>query len=274
MMGDVLEIAAVTDAGNVRQYNEDSVAVDVELGLVALADGMGGHRAGEVASVMATETVITGLKAAAAEFDARDRERQPLQALAKSIKRANAAIHESSRNDVRYRGMGTTLACAVFYDNHIAFGHVGDSRIYRVRDGTLALLTRDDSLLRDQVDLGVISVEEARHSHNRSLVTRALGIEPQVSPHLATETAMPGDVYVFCSDGLNDLVEDADIELIVSKLGANLRLAAQHLLQAAKDNGGFDNVSVVLARVRAPFAAAPPTLWLRLKRYVKHLLGK
>ena len=85
---------------------------------------------------------------------------------------------------------------------------------------------------------------------------------------------MPGDVYVLCSDGLNDLVEDADIELIVSKLGANLPLAAQHLLQAAKDNGGYDNVSVVLARVRAPFAAAPPTLWLRLKRYVKHLLGK
>jgi len=273
MMGDVLEIAAVTDAGNVRQYNEDSVAVDVELGLVALADGMGGHRAGEVASVMATDTVIAGLKASAAEFDSRN-ERQPLQALAKSIKRANEAIHESSRNDVRYRGMGTTLACAVFYDNHITFGHVGDSRIYRVRDGTLALLTRDDSLLRDQVDLGVITVEEARHSHNRSLVTRALGIEPQVSPHLAAETSMPGDVYVFCSDGLNDLVEDADIELIVSKLGANLPLAAQHLLQAAKDNGGFDNVSVVLARVRAPFAAAPPTLWLRLKRYVKHLLGK
>ncbi len=274
MMGDVLEIAAVTDVGNVRQYNEDSVAVDVDLGLVALADGMGGHRAGEVASVMATETVITGLRAAAPEFDPRDHERQPLQALAKSIKRANAAIHESGRHDVRYRGMGTTLACAVFYDNQVALAHVGDSRIYRVRDGTLSLLTRDDSLLRDQVDLGVISAEEARHSHNRSLVTRALGIEAEVSPHLATETSMPGDVYVLCSDGLNDLVEDADIELIVSKLAANLPLAAQHLLQAAKDNGGFDNVSVVLARVRAPFAAAPPTLWVRLQRYVKRILGK
>ena len=107
---------------------------------------------------------------------------------------------------------------------------MGDSRIYRVRDQRLTLLTRDDSLLRDQVDLGVISAAEARHSHNRSLVTRALGIEAEVSPHLADERALPGDVYVLCSDGLNDLVEDADIELIVTARGANLPLAAQHLV--------------------------------------------
>lgn len=274
MMGDFLEVAALTDVGNVRQYNEDSIAVDASLGLVVLADGMGGHRAGEVASVMATETVIAGLKAAASAFDAGDRECQPLDVLGKSINRANEAIHDAGRADARYRGMGTTLACAVFHDNRIAFAHVGDSRVYRVRDATLALLTRDDSLLRDQVDLGMISATEARHSHNRSLVTRALGIEARVSPHLAAEPALPGDVYLLCSDGLNDLVEDSDIELIVTSLAANLPLAAHHLVQAAKDNGGFDNVSVILARVRAPFAVSPPGPWQRLRRFVAGLFRK
>lgn len=273
MMGDFLEVAALTDVGNVRQYNEDSIAVDVDLGLVALADGMGGHRAGEVASVMATETVIAGLKAAAPAFDTQDRDCEPLHALGKSINRANEAIHDAGRADPRYRGMGTTFAGAVFHDNRVTFAHVGDSRVYRVRDGTLALLTRDDSLLRDQVDLGVISAAEARHSHNRSLVTRALGIEARVSPHLAAEPALPGDVYLLCSDGLNDLVEDSDIELIVTGLAANLPLAAHHLVQAAKDNGGFDNVSVILARVRAPFAASPPGTWQRLRRFVAGLFG-
>ncbi len=274
MMGDFLEVAALTDVGNVRQYNEDSIAVDADLGLVVLADGMGGHRAGEVASAMATETLIAGLRTVVPVFDALDRDRQPLHALAKSINRANEAIHDAGRADARYRGMGTTLACAVFHDNRIAFAHVGDSRVYRVREGTLALLTRDDSLLRDQVDLGMISATEARHSHNRSLVTRALGIEAQVSPHLADEAALPGDVYLFCSDGLNDLVEDADIELIVTGLSANLPLAAHHLVQAAKDNGGFDNVSVILARVRAPFAASSPGPWQRLCRFVAGLFRK
>ena len=274
MMGDFLEVAALTDVGNVRQYNEDSIAVDVDLGLLVLADGMGGHRAGEVASAMAIETIMAGLKAAAPAFDADDHDRQPLHALEKSINRANEVIHDSGRADARHRGMGTTLASAVFHDNHVAFAHVGDSRLYRVRDGALALLTRDDSLLRDQVDLGVISAAEARHSHNRSLVTRALGIEARVRPHLSREASLPGDVYLLCSDGLNDLVDDADIELIVTRLDANLPLAAQHLVQAAKDNGGFDNVSVILARVRAPFAASSPRLWQRLRRFVARLVGK
>jgi len=128
----------------------------------------------------------------------------------------------------------------------------------------MKLLTRDDSLLRDQVELGIISAEEASQSHNRSLVTRALGIAESVVPHLADDAAVPGDIYVLCSDGLNDLVEDADIELIVGALRANLPLAARHLVQAAKDNGGFDNVSVILARVREPEAAGRRGWFARL----------
>lgn len=273
MPHDFLEVALLTDVGNVRQYNEDSIAADPARGILALADGMGGHRAGEVASRMATETLVAGLSAAVDSFRANGRQHAPLLTLGQSINRANKAIHEAGRLDSRYRGMGTTMAVAFFHGNRVTLGHVGDSRIYRLRDRQLSLLTRDDSLLRDQVELGVISAEEASQSHNRSLVTRALGIDEKVSPHLLDETALPGDVYLLCSDGLNDLVEDADIELIVASLSGNLPLAATHLVQAAKDNGGYDNVSVVLAKVKAPFDKEARDLWSRLRTFVKRVFG-
>jgi protein phosphatase len=268
-----LEVALLTDVGNVRQYNEDSIAVDLARGILALADGMGGHRAGEVASRMATELLLTRLTAATDTFRANGREHGPLLALSQSINQANKSIYEAGRVDPRYRGMGTTMAAAMFHDNRVVLGHVGDSRIYRVRHGRLELLTRDDSLLRDQVELGVIAASEARQSHNRSLVTRALGIDERVSPHLADEAALPDDIYLLCSDGLNDCVEDADIELIVTALGANLPLAATHLVQAAKDNGGYDNVSVILAKVKEPFPARRATWWSRFVDWLKRAFG-
>ncbi len=270
---DSLEVTALTDVGNVRQYNEDSLAVDAGRGIVAIADGMGGHRAGEVASRMAADILLTGLAQAADRFRPHARPSGPALAVTECIKRANRTIFEAGRVDPRYRGMGTTLALALFYDDEVTLAHVGDSRIYRVRNRELTLLTRDDSLLRDQVDLGVIAADDARHSHNRSLVTRALGVYESVSPHVQQEAARPGDVYLVCSDGLNDLVDDADIELIVSKLDANLPLAAQVLVQAAKDNGGLDNVSVALARVRAPFPAANLHWWQRVAAWWRSLWG-
>ena len=273
MAHDFLEVASITDVGNVRQYNEDSIAVDVQHGILALADGMGGHRAGEVASRMATETLIAGLTSATRTFRTQPRQHAPLLAMGQSINRANRLIHEAGQVDSRYRGMGTTMAVAVFHDNRVTLGHVGDSRIYRVRGRRLSLLTRDDSLLRDQVEMGVISPGEASRSHNRSLVTRALGIEDRVAAHLADDTVEPGDVYLLCSDGLNDMVEDADIELIVASLSANLPLAATHLVQAAKDNGGYDNVSVILAKVTQPFPAAAEGWLGRVLDWLGRLFG-
>jgi protein phosphatase len=234
---------------------------------------MGGHRAGEVASRMATEMLLARLTAAADTFRANGRQHGPLLALTQSINQANKSIYEAGRVDPRYRGMGTTMAAAMFHDNRVVLGHVGDSRIYRVRNGKLELLTRDDSLLRDQVELGVIAAAEARQSHNRSLVTRALGIDERVSPHLADEAALPDDIYLLCSDGLNDCVEDGDIELIVTALRANLPLAATHLVQAAKDNGGYDNVSVILAKVKEPFPARRATWWSRFVDWLKRAFG-
>jgi len=256
-----IEIAALTDVGSVRQFNEDSVVADADLGIAVLADGMGGHRAGEVASRLAARIVFEGLETLVDAFRSKAGPNSPLQAVEQSINRANIAVFEAARAHTNYQGMGTTLAVTLFYDNRVAVGHIGDSRVYRLRDGALTLLTRDDSLLRDEIDAGMISLEEAAESHNRSLVTRALGIEGSIHAHFIDDEARVGDVYLVCSDGLNDLVDDADIELIVGGLRANLPLAASHLVQSAKDNGGYDNISVILAKVLQPFPAASQQRW-------------
>jgi protein phosphatase len=261
MSGRFIEIAALTDAGSVRQFNEDAIAADSGLGVAVLADGMGGHRAGEIASRIAARVVFDRLQARVRVFRSAAGEHSALQAVDESINQANTAVFEAAQGQPSYQGMGTTLAVTFFYDNRVALGHIGDSRIYRLRDGRLQLLTRDDSLLREEIDLGLISAADAGESHNRKLVTRALGIEERIRPHLIEEDALTGDVYLLCSDGLNDVVDDADIELIASGLRANLPLAARHLVDAAKDNGGFDNVSVILAEVRRPFPAANGRPW-------------
>jgi protein phosphatase len=264
-----IEVAALSDVGNVRQYNEDSLAVDVENGILALADGMGGHRAGEVASRLATESLRASLTAALAALE--DTPGAPLSrnVIEESIYQANSVIRNAGSEDPKCAGMGTTLVLAVIRNARVTLAHVGDSRIYRVRAGHMRLFTRDDSLVRDQVELGVISAEEASRSHNRSLVTRALGIADTVTPHVADDTVVPGDIYLLCSDGLNDLVPDADIELIVASLASNLTLAAHHLVQAAKDNGGFDNVSVILARIHeAGLAPARRGWWAGFVRWL------
>ena len=262
MAHNFIEMAAVTDVGSVRQFNEDSVATDPEIGVAVLADGMGGHRAGEVASHLAAQIIFTDLQTQGTQFRSGEGPHSPLQALDRSINRANMAVYEAAQAESTYHGMGTTLALAVFYDNRVALGHIGDSRIYRLRNDALQLLTRDDSLLRDQIELGLISASDARVSHNRSLVTQALGIAKSIHAHVREDDALPGDVFVLCSDGLNDLVDDADIELIVRALKSNLPLAADHLVQAAKDNGGYDNVSVILAKVGKPLPAANFRRWI------------
>jgi protein phosphatase len=262
MARDFIEMAAVTDAGSVRQFNEDSIVTDPEHGVAVLADGMGGHRAGEVASRMATQIILGGLQTQVAGFRSGRGPHSPLWAVEQSINQANTAVFDAAQGNSTYHGMGTTLALTLFYDNRVALGHIGDSRIYRLRDGVLQLLTRDDSLLRDEIELGLLSAADAGGSHNRSFVTRALGIEESARAHLREDEASPGDIYVLCSDGLNDLVEDVDIELIVSALKTNLPLAANHLVQASKDSGGYDNVSVILARVLKPFPAPSHGGWI------------
>jgi protein phosphatase len=240
----------------VRSHNEDSIAADAEIGLAVLADGMGGYNAGEVASGIAVELIRSEMKKALLkkkpeEMNGHDAERL----IEAHATRANSAIFQASQSQPQYSGMGTTLVVALWHDNQISVGHIGDSRLYRLRGGALEQITRDHSLLQEQIDSGMITKEQARHSQNKNLVTRAVGIDPEVETEVHTYSVQPGDVYLLCSDGLSDMVTDEDVQLTLSTLAANLPLAAEQLVQQANDNGGRDNVSVILVRIARDYPA-------------------
>ena len=158
--------------------------------------------------------------------------------------------------------MGTTLVMAVFHDNAVTIAHIGDSRLYRLRGEEFGPVTRDHSLLQEQIDGGIITAEQARHSQNKNLVTRALGVDPAVEPEVRDYDVLPGDIYLLCSDGLNDMVDDEEISMTLQALAANLELCATQLVQMANDNGGRDNVSVILVRIKEEFPAPARGGWL------------
>lgn len=265
-----LEVASLSHVGKVRSYNEDNLFADAESGIVGVADGMGGRRAGEIASRLATEAASSTLKRRLSQAASEGSAPSSVQLVEEALALANRAIREKARHQPSYDGMGTTLALALFQADRVAIGHIGDSRVYRLRDGRLQLLTRDDTLLQDQIEVGLISARDAGGSQNRHLVTRALGIEESAPAHATEEAISDGDMFLLCTDGLNDLVEHDDIELIVRSLASNLPLAAHHLVQCANDNGGYDNVSVVLVRVRAEQPAAVRKGWIdRLFGWIK-----
>lgn len=262
---DALEIVAQTDAGMVRTHNEDSVAFDAACGLVVLADGMGGYNAGEVASGIAASVMVTEVSQPLKSASAIDRDGETgaelgMALLGRSIHKANASIFQAAQSQEQYAGMGTTIVSALFYDNRVAVAHVGDSRLYRLRGETLNVITKDHSLLQEQIDCGMISVENARHSQNKNLVTRAVGIDEDVVPEIHQHDVQVGDIYLLCSDGLNDMVEDDDIQSILYAMQGNLALAAEQLIMTANDNGGRDNVSVILVKVKQEFEL--PRSWL------------
>ena len=256
-LADALEVVVRSDPGMVRPHNEDAVFADANLGLAVLADGMGGYNAGEIASGMATAVLANsfgrflptwrpGVPGFADPAVAGDYLRSEVGA-------ANSAIYHAAQSQPQYAGMGTTLVLAWLYDNHLSVAHVGDSRLYRWRAGQLAQLTRDHSFLQEQIDSGLISAEEARHSQNRNLVTRALGVDPSVETEIHDYPVEVGDIYLLCSDGLNDMVEGEEIQMTLQMLSANLELAATQLIEMANDNGGRDNVSVILVKVLGDF---------------------
>jgi protein phosphatase len=260
-LGRALEMASATHTGMIRAHNEDSIGNDPSIGLAVLADGMGGYNAGEVASGIAValiskETRETLTHVHPYELDRGTGKPMAVRILGNIIARANSSIFQAANSQPQYAGMGTTLVVALLADNHINVAHVGDSRLYRLRGDELAQLTRDHSLLQEQIDSGMITKEMARRSQNKNLVTRAVGIEPEVEADINTFEAREGDTYLLCSDGLCDMVEDEDILLTLTSLNANLPLAASQLVQMANDNGGRDNISVILIRVRKPFPAS------------------
>ena len=256
----ILEVASCTDPGMVRSHNEDSIASDPANGLVVLADGMGGYNAGEVASGMATTVITTEMQQLLAkgkpyEIDPETNKILAARMVREQVLKANASIYHAAQSQPQYAGMGTTLVVCLFYDNKALVAHLGDSRLYRMRDNVLKQVTRDHSLLQEQIDSGLITPEQAKHAQHKNLVTKALGIDPTVEPEIREYEARPGDIYLLCSDGLCDMVDDDDIGMTLQALGGNLKLAAQQLVQMANDNGGKDNVSVILVRVLREYPA-------------------
>lgn len=248
------EFAALTDPGRVRVNNEDAIAFDPSLGLAVLADGMGGYNGGEVASGMAIALLQAAFGRWLAHADAPVPARNMRRAMQKCVDETNAAIYEASAANPQLRGMGTTLVLAAFAADRAVVGHIGDSRCYRLRQNALTLLTRDHSLLQQQLDSGAITPEQAVQFPYRNLVTRALGIEREVSIEVGEHAAEAGDLFLLCSDGLSEMVSDGEIAAILSRK-VSLAQKATLLVAAANDNGGKDNISVLLAQ--APFGASP-----------------
>lgn len=240
-----MRAGGVSDPGRVREQNQDVFAVREELGLVVLADGMGGSRAGGVAAEMAVEAALEHLVPL--------RKRGPLtpEQLGASLKLANERVVGMASAISSYRGMGTTLVVLTVEDAKGFVAHVGDSRAYRFRAGAFAQITKDHSLVQEWVDTGVIAPEEARNAPNRNIVTRAIGAKPTLEPEVTELDVAANDLLLLCSDGLTGMLTDDQIEWHLQTAAKDgdwdLPATAGVLVEAANRAGGMDNVTVALA---------------------------
>lgn len=254
-----IEIIGSTDAGRVREHNEDNFAINESLGLVVLADGMGGYQAGEVASEMAVKMIMAEL---AHPLQTLSRSKRYLNSrfhlatvlLEQAILKANQKICEMAEQQLRYRGMGTTVVAAIFHQDFISIAHVGDSRLYRLRGREFRQLTKDHSVRQELIDCGLYTLEQARHSPHKNLVTRALGSGKTVNVEIQESHLSPKDIYLLCSDGLSDMLDDAEIQAILTHHKDSLKQAASSLIEAANEKGGKDNISLILVR---PLSVTP-----------------
>jgi protein phosphatase len=241
------EFFSQTDPGLLRDNNEDAVTFDQETRLAILADGMGGYNAGEIAANMATTFIKTELTRWLGEVGKRAGAKEVKRAMEICVENANRSIYNSANSNPQYSGMGTTLVVAIFQEKRVIVGHVGDSRCYLFRAGQLQRITRDHSLLQEQLDAGLITPQEAAVSLNKNLVTRALGVEDAVLLEAHEHAVEPEDIYLMCSDGLTDMVSDEQIaQIMVTDDPLDLR--AKRLVDTANANGGRDNITVLLTQ--------------------------
>lgn len=240
------EICAQTDRGRLRQNNEDAFAFDARTGLCLLADGMGGYKAGEIASNMAVTFINLELgRWLSQSWQATAREiRRTLEIC---VENANHSIFKAACSNPDYEGMGTTLVAGIFQEDRLVLGHIGDSRCYRLRGQSFTQITKDHSLLQEQIDAGLITPEQALASSNRNLITRALGVDDAVLVEINEYPVELGDLYLMCSDGLSDMVRDEAIAAILGGTGT-LPQKAFELVAAANEGGGHDNISVLLVQ--------------------------
>ncbi len=269
-----LDVGSRTDVGRVRENNEDAYRVVEPLQLFIVSDGMGGEAHGEVASAMAVEVVADHCQASLdnPELPLYGEPRTALSArtqrLASALFLANRRIYESALHNPEQWGMGATIVAAWIEGPRLSIAHVGDSRIYLLRAGSLRQLTEDHSLVAEQVRTGLISKQQAEVSELQNVLTRALGPHPQVLVDTAEHSIEPGDVILLCSDGLTRMLDDEELAGTVGAYDEPQR-AADKLVELAKENGGTDNITVVIVRV----AAQPDGLLGKLKRWT-HPSGK
>jgi protein phosphatase len=276
-MARTVEFANVSHPGLKRAHNEDSSLTDADLGLALVADGMGGYKSGEVASAIAAQAVLDGIRQTLGKRRGLRHEAsagKPDESLAggalrDTIERANKRIFDTAHALPQCKGMGTTIVVALFNGTRVTLAHVGDSRIYRFRDKQLTQVTSDHSLIQEMIDRGFYSAEEAKANTPKNLVTRALGIDAHVQVDVQEQELNGGDIFLLCSDGLNDMVTDEEISLTLGKYGANLSATAEELVRLANQGGGKDNVTVVLARATTATANPMGGLFRKVKGFLK-----
>lgn len=254
-------MVALTDTGRVRDHNEDAVGNNQGLGLAVLADGMGGHRGGEVASAITVSTILETLAEKLNGIKHRGIDESNVvslesMAVKDAIAQANTNVFASSKENSHYRGMGTTVVVLLFHDDRFTVAHVGDSRMYRYRDDKLEQMTIDHSLTQELLDNGFYTAEQAEQSMNKHLVTRAIGIEASVQIDVREDNTQPGDIYLLCSDGLTDMINDNCIRQTIRDNEDDLEKIAIELIRESNKAGGKDNISTILARPLKPFPAS------------------
>jgi serine/threonine protein phosphatase PrpC len=249
----ILEAFARTDPGPVRENNEDNLLIDVENGLFVVADGMGGHASGEVASAVAVETVQDVLLNAHDPDETRldrpsvDEDDAIRERLRYAMNQASVRIRRIALDNPVHSGMGTTLTVLLLEDETAHFGHVGDSRLYLFRNDRIKRLTRDHTVVQQEIDAGRLTPELARIVPHKNILTQSVGYHGPVEPDTSTRPVMPGDVFVLCSDGLTDPLDDEALASICR--GTPFEELAEELVQQALKNGTEDNVTVVVIRV-------------------------
>lgn len=237
---------SLSDIGLVRQNNEDVSGEVPEINLYVLADGMGGHKAGEIAARQAVGAVCRIMKEKHVKGMSITDEYKLMR---QSIEYANHFVYKLSRTNEDFQGMGTTICCLKFNDQGVVYAHVGDSRIYRLRKNQLEQITRDHSLLSDLLELGQLNESQAAEFAYKNIITKAIGTENSIDPSIYTADIEVGDIYLMCSDGLSDLLSQEEIETIVIR-SDTVDAAAHSLVDEAKARGGHDNITVVIAKVQ------------------------
>jgi len=249
-----IRYAAASDRGRARPNNEDAFIADPALGIFAVADGMGGHAAGEVASRMAVDSLQEAIRSAGKEKETFSEDlttvpSSPANFLIHGIRMANQKIYKSSLEKIEYRGMGTTLVAVYFFNSSSIVAHVGDSRLYRLRGQTIEQMTEDHSLVWEQYKQGLVGKEALSSSPLKNIVTRALGLHPALDVDAKELAIQAGDFLILCSDGLSDLVRDEEIVGVLRNATGDLDRACDDLIRLANFRGGKDNITVLLIQI-------------------------